>query len=264
MSQTVDMKMSPEQASELRAEYLSIVDGMQDYLEFRKEQGDTTLPVSIPLKSVAYPRVVARSKTTGLVSKSQDVKSAFERLVEIATQIKNCEQCPLCRERTNTVPGQGAPTPELMFVGEGPGANEDAQGLAFVGRAGNLLTKMIEAMGLSRDEVFITNIVKCRPPGNRNPMPDEMESCMPYLREQIGVLQPTVIVALGSVAVKGLLNVTTGITKLRGTWHSFEGIDMMPTYHPAYLLRNPPKKKEVWEDLKEVLRRLGKPVPDTR
>ena len=183
-------------------------------------------------------------------------------LAAVAARIAECRLCPLCATRTNTVPGQGTPRPELVFVGEGPGADEDQQGLAFVGRAGQLLTRMIEAMGLSRDEVWIGNIVKCRPPNNRAPAPEEMEACLPYLREQIGLLKPRVIVCLGATAVKGLLADKTGITKLRGNWMAFEGIDTMPTYHPAYLLRNPPAKREVWEDMKAVLQRLGRPLPD--
>lgn len=182
-------------------------------------------------------------------------------LEEIAQRISVCTKCSLHETRTNTVPGQGNPRPEIMFIGEGPGHDEDVQGLAFVGRAGQLLTKMIEAMGFARDEVFIGNIVKCRPPENRKPMPDEMETCMPFLREQIAVLQPKVIVALGATAVQGLLDVTTGITKLRGTWMTFEGIDVMPTFHPAYLLRTQKAKRPAWDDLQEVLNRLGRKPP---
>lgn len=179
----------------------------------------------------------------------------------VARRIADCRLCRLCETRTRTVPGQGATRPELVFVGEGPGADEDAQGLAFVGRAGQLLTKIIRAMGFERDEVWIGNIVKCRPPGNRVPSPDEMDACLPYLREQIGLLRPKVMVCLGATAVKGLLDAQQGITKLRGRWMSFEGIDVMPTYHPAYLLRNPKAKRDVWEDMQAVLKRLGRPVP---
>jgi DNA polymerase len=185
-------------------------------------------------------------------------------LEDIANRIASCQGCPLHESRTRTVPGQGASRPELIFIGEGPGASEDEQGLSFVGRAGQLLTKIIEAMGMTRDEVWIGNIVKCRPPGNRVPLPEEMEACLPYLREQLRVLQPKVIVCLGATAVKGLLDIRTGITKLRGQWMSFEDIDVMPTYHPAYLLRNPNMKKPVWEDMQAVLRRLGRPIPQQR
>ena len=152
-----------------------------------------------------------------------------------------------------------------MFVGEGPGEDEDRQGLAFVGRAGQLLSRQILRMGLTRTEVFIGNIVKCRPPGNRAPLPDEMAACLPYLREQIAILKPKVIICLGGTAVKGLLGVTTGITRLRGQWHSYAGVDVMPTYHPSYLLRGGGEDKarwwEVWNDLVAVLSKIGRQPP---
>lgn len=184
-----------------------------------------------------------------------------DSLESVAAEVSKCRKCHLHSTRTRTVPGQGNPSPEIMFVGEGPGEDEDRQGLAFVGKAGQLLTKMISAMGLSREEVFIGNIVKCRPPGNRAPVPEEMDACMPYLKRQIAILKPKVIVALGGTAVKGLMNVTDGITKLRGRWMDLEGIAVMPTYHPAYLLRSPNMKHDAWADLKEVLRRLGRTPP---
>ena len=155
------------------------------------------------------------------------------------------------------MPGQGCAAPEILFVGEGPGADEDRQGLAFVGRAGQLLTKIIAAMGFTREQVFIGNIVKCRPPENRTPYPEEMQACLPFLKEQIALLRPKVIVALGATAVRGLLNLEIGITKLRGKWQTYEGIDLMPTYHPAYLLRNESAKRPVWEDMKLVRDALG-------
>jgi uracil-DNA glycosylase family 4 len=182
-------------------------------------------------------------------------------LASIAKVIATCKKCELHKTRTNTVPGQGCTTPDIMFIGEGPGEDEDLQGLAFVGRAGQLLTKMIEAMGYTRDQVFIANIVKCRPPNNRPPMPEEMDACLPYLKSQIALLKPKVIVGLGATAVKGLLGVATGITKLRGRWHSYEGIDFMPTFHPSYLLRYAPAKHDAWADLQAVLERLGKEPP---
>ena len=182
-------------------------------------------------------------------------------LAQIAAAVEVCTRCSLHAARTRTVPGQGAATPEIMFIGEAPGADEDRQGLAFVGRAGKLLTKMIEAMGYTREEVFIGNILKCRPPDNRPPLPEEMATCMPYLKAQIAVLKPKVIVALGATAVQGLLEVTTNISRLRGQWHTFEGIDFMPTFHPAYLLRNPKAKHDAWADLQAVLAKLGKKPP---
>lgn len=179
----------------------------------------------------------------------------------MAKKARACKRCDLHKERKQAVPGQGSPAPDILFVGEAPGADEDEQGLAFVGAAGQLLTQMITAMGYSRDEVFIANIAKCRPPGNRPPLPEEMAACLPYLKEQIRLLAPKVIVALGATSVKGLLNPEVTISRLRGQWQSFEGIPLMPTFHPAYLLRNPSAKHDVWADLKAVLTRLGRQPP---
>jgi uracil-DNA glycosylase family 4 len=216
----------------------------------------TSAAARVPEPKVA-PRVV---REAGPAATSP--LAAEAALTAIAQRIRACRSCRLCETRTNTVPGQGNPRPELMFVGEGPGADEDEQGLAFVGRAGQLLTKIIEAMGFTREEVFIGNIVKCRPPDNRVPEQDEMATCIPYLKEQIAILKPNVIVCLGATAVKGLFgDKVTGITKLRGTWMNFEGIEVMPTLHPAYLLRNPPAKKDVWTDMQAVVKRLGRTLP---
>ena len=188
-------------------------------------------------------------------------EEAGRRLAEIAREVAACKACVLHETRTKVVPGQGNPRPEIMFIGEAPGADEDRQGLAFVGRAGQLLTQMISAMGFSREEVFIGNIAKCRPPSNRPPLPEEMNACIPFLKRQIAILKPKVIVALGATAVKGLLGLDK-ISSLRGKWLLFEGIDLMPTYHPAYLLRNPAGKKDVWADLQEVVRKLGRTPPE--
>jgi DNA polymerase len=222
---------------------------LEAHLLHLKEEGVQNVQVSPDiLKALGSPVPVVASSSP---------------LAEIASRIKACTKCRLCKTRTNTVPGQGsANAPDIMFIGEGPGADEDEQGLAFVGRAGQLLTKIIEAMGYTRDQVFIGNIVKCRPPDNRVPLPDEMASCIPYLHEQIKVIKPKLIVALGATAMKGLFGENVGgITKIRGRWMMFDGIEVMPTYHPAYLLRNPPAKKDVWEDLKVVLAKLGRVPP---
>ncbi len=185
-------------------------------------------------------------------------------LTQLAKVISGCKKCVLHKARTNTVPGQGnGKRPEIMFIGEAPGADEDEQGLAFVGRSGQLLAKMIEAMGYTREEVFIANIAKCRPPDNRAPTPEEMATCIPYLKQQISLIQPKVIVALGATAVMGLIN-QTGISKLRGNWFEYEGIPLMPTFHPAFMLRNPPCKKEVWTDLQAVLKHLGRTPPPVK
>lgn len=241
-----------------------------EHLEMLRECGQTQVEVdmnalrTLNSKSPASTGATTQKKPTP-ESSSIAIPDAAEALKAIATRIAACKKCGLHCTRNKTVPGQGKINPEIMFIGEGPGADEDEQGLAFVGRAGQLLTKIIEAMGLARDEVFIGNIVKCRPPENRAPEPEEMEACIPYLKEQIAILKPAVIVCLGATAVKGLFGVEpNGITKIRGQWRTYEGIDVMPTYHPAYLLRNPPAKKDVWEDMKTVLRHLGKPIPANR
>ena len=173
---------------------------------------------------------------------------------------QSCIKCGLHKERNSVVFGVGNPNADLMFVGEAPGADEDKQGEPFVGRAGKLLTDIIKAMKLTREDVYIANVLKCRPPGNRNPAADEVETCSPYLIRQIALIQPKVIVALGSFAAKMLLDTKTGITALRGKFHDFaltkqndNAPVIMPTYHPAYLLRNPNAKKEVWEDMQQVM-----------
>lgn len=182
------------------------------------------------------------------------------RLQEIAQKAAACEACRLYLGRTNSVPGEGNPMAELMFIGEGPGENEDLQGKPFVGRSGDLLTKIILAMTFSREEVFIGNVVKCRPPENRKPQPDEMQTCLPYLGEQIEVIQPKVIVTLGVTALAGLLpeHVKTPIGKIRGQWLEFRGIPVMPTLHPAFLLRQPTQKRNVWDDMQQVMAKFGR------
>lgn len=181
-------------------------------------------------------------------------------LLALREELGECTRCKLAGGRSNLVFGVGNPEAELMFVGEGPGADEDRQGEPFVGRAGQLLTKMIQAMGYRREEVYIANVVKCRPPENRNPEPDEMDACKPFLERQVAAIRPRVIVALGKIAVHALLRETTAISRLRGRWFTYEGVKLMPTFHPAYLLRSPDEKKKAWEDLQLVMKELGKPV----
>jgi uracil-DNA glycosylase len=190
-------------------------------------------------------------------------------LDELRTAALACEKCPhLVASRTGVVFGTGNPSAEILFVGEAPGADEDAQGEPFVGRAGQLLTRMIEAMGLSRADIYIANILKCRPDmppgstGNRKPKPAEMSTCLPWLERQIALIRPRVMIALGATAAEGLLGTTEPMGKLRGRWHAFHDIPVMVTYHPAYLLRNQsiPEKRKVWEDLLMVLDKLGHPV----
>ncbi len=175
----------------------------------------------------------------------------------LAQAVAGCRECRLCENRTNTVFGEGDPGARLMFIGEGPGNDEDLQGRPFVGEAGQLLTRMIQAMQFAREEVYIANIVKCRPPRNRNPQDDEAAACLKYLRRQIELIKPEVIVVLGSVPLRFLLE-TDGITRNRGRWFDYRGIPAMPTFHPAYLLRDPSQKRLAWEDLQQVMARFGK------
>lgn len=240
-----------------------ILKDVGDYVDWKREEGNLTVEVSPEIIAslsdpAAAPVSGKRKSTTG-----KTVPETALTLASIAAEIARCTRCSLHQERTQTVPGQGDPKPEILFVGEAPGKDEDEQGLAFVGRAGKLLTKMIEAMGLSRQQVFIANINKCRPPGNRKPTPTEMATCLPFLKQQIGLLKPKVIIAMGATAVEGLVTLPEGetISKVRGQWLEFENIPLMPTYHPAYLLRNPAMKRPVWEDLKTVLKFLDKPIP---
>ena len=177
-------------------------------------------------------------------------------LESLAQYVSLCHACPLWNGRTNAVFGEGNPKAELMFIGEGPGRDEDLQGRPFVGRAGMLLDKMIAAMGFRRDQVYIANVVKCRPPQNRTPMPDEAATCGCYLRWQIYLIRPKVIVLLGATAAHYLLNETQGIMRLRGNWLDYQGIPVMPTFHPAFLLRQEAAKREAWHDLQQVMQRL--------
>ena len=173
-------------------------------------------------------------------------------LPSLSRFLEGCPRCKLSRARTNIVFGQGNPKAELMFVGEAPGRDEDEQGLAFVGKAGQLLTKIIEAMGMKREDVWIGNVLKCRPPNNRNPEPDEVDSCRPFLHEQIRLIGPKAIVTLGTFAAQAILETDEPIGRLRGRWRTAQGVRVMPTFHPAFLLRSPERKKDVWEDMKLV------------
>jgi DNA polymerase len=195
--------------------------------------------------------------TNNLFSDGEPV-SQTTSLEGLREAIGDCRRCKLCAGRTHLVFGVGNPNARLMFVGEGPGRDEDLQGEPFVGRAGQLLTDILtKGMGLRREDVYIANVVKCRPPDNRNPEPDEVAACEPFLKKQIELIHPEIIVGLGKFAVQTLLQSRMPITKLRGQWHSYHGIKLMPTFHPAYLLRNPGDKKLVWQDIKKVIEALG-------
>ena len=185
-------------------------------------------------------------------SSAETLVAPADRLAHLREELGECTRCKLHSTRTHLVYGVGNPSADLMFVGEAPGRDEDQHGIPFVGRAGQLLTKIIEAIDLKRDDVYIANIIKCRPPNNRNPQPDEIQTCQPFLFAQIDAIQPKVVVALGAFAVRTLLESEDAISRLRGRVFNYRGAKLVPTFHPAYLLRSPDKKRDVWEDMKKV------------
>ena len=215
-----------------------------------------------PAASGAGRRARVAERPVSLVAavRVPEAPDAATALRLIREDIGDCTRCGLCRNRTNVVFGVGNSAARLMFVGEGPGADEDLKGEPFVGRAGQLLTKIIESMGMEREDVYIANVVKCRPPENRTPLPDEIATCSPFLFQQILAIRPRVIVCLGTPATQTLLGTRDTITRLRGTFHEIDGIRVMPTFHPAYLLRNPAAKRDVWGDMKKVMAELKKAV----
>ncbi|HSY48403.1 MAG TPA: uracil-DNA glycosylase [Thermoanaerobaculia bacterium] len=216
-------------------------DDLRRELTFLRDLGFTHLDIRKPAPSSS-------------VVEDSEAKTILGELQAIAVV---CEKCKLSKTRTQVVYGVGNPNADLMFVGEAPGRDEDLQGEPFVGRAGQLLTDIIKAMKLTRDDVYIANVIKCRPPENRNPEPDELDACRPYIRRQVEIIQPKVIVALGRFAVQSLTEKAYGITSVRGQWLEYHGVKVMPTYHPAYLLRSPAAKKDVWSDMKKVMAELG-------
>jgi DNA polymerase len=231
---------------------------LAEHLKFAAELGVTGTSRDATWRKRATPDVKVAAPATQeffqSASEPQKVtfsKSAADALAAIHTDIGDCTRCKLhTLGRTQVVFGVGNPSADLMFVGEAPGGDEDIQGIPFVGRAGQLLTKIIEAIGLTRDDVYIANVIKCRPPQNRNPEPDEVETCEPFLFRQIDVIKPQVIVALGKFAAQTLLRTDAPISRLRGRVFDYRGAKLLPTFHPAYLLRNPSSKREVWEDMK--------------
>jgi uracil-DNA glycosylase family 4 len=227
-------------------------------LALRKRSG--LLGVSARRSARRPAAVVAPAPSAAGEAPAVDRAAGAPGLKLVREDIGDCQRCKLHGGRQNIVFGVGNPNAHLVFVGEAPGADEDAQGEPFVGKAGQLLTKMIEAMGYARDDVYICNVIKCRPPGNRNPEPDEVAACEPFLKAQLAAIRPRMIVALGKFAAQCLLRDDTAISRLRGNFRSYEGIQLMPTFHPAYLLRDPSKKGLAWGDLKAVntaLARLG-------
>ena len=210
-----------------------VISDLKSYLEYLKGMGIFALPAAE-------------------INLGQPNPSRVMSLDEVQKELGDCKRCKLHRTRRTIVFGEGNEKATLMFIGEGPGYDEDVQGRPFVGKAGQLLTKIIESINLSREDVYIANIVKCRPPQNRNPEPDEIQSCNPFLMNQIRVIQPRIICALGTFAAQTLLKTDTKISALRGKLFDLEGITVIPTYHPAFLLRNPERKREVWEDMKKI------------
>jgi DNA polymerase len=228
----------------------SILKSLKEYVAYLIESDVDEIPMPQPSPREAP---VEEARTSGEASK------AGKRLEAIREELGECTRCPLSRTRRNIVFGEGNPSADILFVGEAPGGEEDDTGRPFVGRAGHLLNQIIEGgMGLSRAEVYIGNILKCRPPSNRTPREEEVQVCLPFLKQQIAAIQPRVIVSLGRPAAQALLEVNRPMHQLRGTWQTYEGIPLMPTYHPAYVLRNytVPIRRQVWQDVTEVLRYL--------
>ncbi len=226
---------------------------VSNYLHFLKNAGVTYLPAQ---KEVAGDPLVSTPAEQTSVPTSKPEETHSNKLDVLNSELSNCQRCRLHENRKTLVFGVGNPDADLLFIGEAPGFEEDRTGEPFVGKAGQLLTKIIEAMGLKREEVYICNVIKCRPPENRNPLPDEIETCEPFLSKQIEAISPKVVCALGKFAAQTLLKKEAPISTLRGQFHDFKGTPLMPTYHPAFLLRNPSAKRQVWDDIKEIKRLL--------
>jgi DNA polymerase len=226
-----------------RAAPTDIVMAVRDYVHYLQQLGVTELPL----------RHAEREK----VNVGNDLPASVSRLTQLAESVRDCQNCRLHQGRTQVVFGTGNPDADLVFVGEAPGHDEDITGEPFVGAAGQLLTRIIQAMALTREQVYVLNVVKCRPPNNRNPLPDEVAACRPILQAQLACLQPRVICALGTFAAQALLQTEERISRLRGRFHNMGDVPVMPTYHPAYLLRNPQGKRAVWEDMQQIQRVLG-------
>lgn len=241
----------------MKAEERELIASLQVYLEELRESGVDALPFAAPVSSSTLPAAADR--------RADAVVGGGETLEEIREELGECCRCELGRTRTNLVFGVGNPHARLVFVGEAPGRDEDLQGEPFVGEAGQILTRLITRMGFTRQDVYICNVLKCRPPNNRDPHTDEIEQCGPFMLRQVKSIGPEVIVALGAFAAHTLLKSTVPISKLRGKFHDYHGIPLMPTYHPSFLLRNRGNNAvywTVWEDMVQVLKRLNMPVPE--
>lgn len=239
-----------------------IAEDIESYVNYLRENGVNEIV------SFSGGKVANNSPETKVMPEYLNPELELKKIAAVAAK---CEKCPLYKTRKKAVPGQGNSRPDILFIGEGPGEEEDRQGLAFVGAAGQLLTRLIKRMGYTRDEVFIANIVKCRPPNNRKPLPEEMQACLPYLERQIAVLSPKVMVLLGATALEALVSSDIRISKARGKWLDYhatgrsavadKGIPVMPTFHPSYLLRNQSAMWDVWNDMQLVLKHLGRAIP---
>ncbi len=245
----------------MNSESKQLIAGLKLYLTYLKGLGITELPLSKKQGQISYEpelsdgtEVIAESTS---LDQTQVSLLANQTLEEIRKELGDCQRCKLFKTRRSLVFGEGNEKAKLMIIGEGPGFDEDLQGRPFVGKAGQLLTKILQSIGLQRETVYITNVIKCRPPQNRNPQPDEIETCYPFLLKQIGAIEPKVICALGTFAAQTLLRTDAKITSLRGKVYPLSGIQIFPTYHPAYLLRNPDRKREVWEDMKRIAKALA-------
>jgi uracil-DNA glycosylase family 4 len=239
---------------EARAEIKEIIGHLKDLITANREMGMEPPPIS---------KEVLKNGETEIQEHplSHNEMGHFTSLEELRAFIGECQGCKLSAGRNHLVFGEGAPDARLVFVGEGPGKDEDLAGRPFVGEAGALLTRIVQAMGLQRDQVYICNVVKCRPPNNRDPERDEIEACKPFLKQQLHIIRPEVICTLGRIAAQELLGYEFRITRERGQWHTYEDIPLMPTYHPAYILRNPSRERElkgqVWKDIQEIMKHLG-------
>ncbi len=246
---------------DIQKELKEVVSSLKGHLIYQR---DLLLAEGVPVRSQESGVRSSELNKTEIQNPKSKIKHAqlpapnSQLLSKMREEIGDCQRCRLGKTRTNLVFGVGNPDARIVFVGEGPGRDEDIQGEPFVGRAGQLLTDIItKGMRMKREDVYICNVVKCRPPENRNPEPDEVDACEGFLIKQLEIIRPEIVVALGTFAAKTLLKTDLPISKIRGRFHDYHGMKLMPTYHPAYLLRNPDKKKETWEDIKMVLARLG-------
>jgi uracil-DNA glycosylase family 4 len=234
----------------VREELVAVIRQVKNQLIYSQEVG-----LEAPFLSEQSLNYLERSPQLDMIP--FDENFSCRSLPELESYIDSCDRCKLSKERTNIVFGEGNPHARLVFIGEAPGMEEDRTGRPFVGQAGNLLVDIIKAMGLTRDEVYICNIIKCHPPRNRDPEPDEIETCLPFLKAQLSLIKPEVICALGRISAQSIVDNDLKITRDRGQWYLFMGIPLIPTYHPAYLLRYPKAKRQVWEDVQKIMKKLG-------